>query len=115
MNLARMIVCVPVTPEGLVDPRFGRADRLAVAEVAGDGISSWQEYDVGWGALHDSGTEGSHHARIARFMQEHGVEAVVARHMGEGGAHMLGKMGIEVRLGAEGNAKEAALATLAGR
>jgi predicted Fe-Mo cluster-binding NifX family protein len=105
-----MVVCVPVTTEGLIDPRWGRADRVAIAEVTGDGIGAWQEYDVRWHALHDAGTEGSHHARVARFLQEHHVEAVVANHMGKPMVHMLELMGVKVWLGALGNAREAARA-----
>ena len=103
-----MIVCVPVTDEGLLDPRWGRADRVAVASVSRVGIDVWQEFDVGSGDLHDGGTEGSHHARIARFLLEHGVEAIVANHMGAAMEHMLGKMNLTVLLGQTGNAREAA-------
>ena len=79
-----------------------------------DGIDDWQEFDVGWGSLHDAGTEGSHHARVARFLREHGVEAVVAHHMGAGMTHMLEKMGLTVRLGETGSAREAAARVLGG-
>jgi predicted Fe-Mo cluster-binding NifX family protein len=102
-----MVVCVPVTTEGLVDPRWGRADRVAITEVTGKGIGAWQEYDVGWNTLHDAGTEGSHHARVARFLQDHHVEAVVANHMGPPMVHMLEKMGVKVWLGAMGDARAA--------
>ena len=107
-----MIVCLPVTQEGFLDPRWGRADRVAIAKVTANGIQSWQEVDVGWGLLHDSGTEGAHHARVARFLREQEVEAVVANHMGPPMELMLGKMGIEVHLGAAGSAREAALRLL---
>jgi len=106
-----MVVCVPVTTEGLVDPRWGRADRVAITDVSAEGIGSWQEYQVGWGALHDAGTEGSHHARVARFLQEHHVEAVLADHMGPPMVHMLERMGVKVLLGAMGNAREAVIGT----
>ncbi len=105
-----MIVCVPVTGEGLVDPRWGRADRVAVAKVTGHEVEDWQEFEVGWGSLHDAGTEGSHHARVARFLREHQVQAVVANHMGADMEHMLVKMGLTVRLGAMGAAREAVAA-----
>ena len=111
---SEIIVCVPVTVEGLLDPRWGRADRVAVATVSQDGIDDWEEFDVGWGSLHDAGTEGSHHARVARFLREHGVEAVVAHHMGAGMTHMLEKMGLTVRLGETGSAREAAARVLGG-
>jgi len=63
-----MRVCVPITAEGQVDPRWGRADRVAVASVVDGEIADWQEFTVGWGTLHDEGTEGAHHARVARFL-----------------------------------------------
>lgn len=107
-----MIVCIPVTEEGFVDPGWGRADRVAVAKVTANAIDDWQEFDVGWGRLHDSGPEGGHHARIARFLTEHEVEAVIADHMGPPMEHMLGKMGIKVHLGAAGRASDALLGAL---
>ena len=107
-----MLVCVPVTVEGSIDPRWGRADRVAVAEVTEQGVASWQEFDVGWNQLHDAATEGSHHARIARFLRDNRVEAVVADHMGPPMAHMLDKMGLKVRLGAMGDAREAAMTAI---
>ena len=60
-----MKVCVPVTADGQVDPRWGRANRVAVAEVADCEVRDWQEFTVAWGTLHDQGTEGAHHARVA--------------------------------------------------
>ena len=107
-----MIVCAPVTAEGDVDPSWGRADRVAVASVSRSGIDGWQEFDVGWGTLHDTGTEGSHHARIATFLLEHRVEAVAAHHMGAAMEHMLGKMNLTVLLGQAGSAREAAARAL---
>ena len=104
-----MIVCLPTTGDGQIGGSWGRADRVSVARVAGDAIESWQDFAVGWDGLHDEGTEGSHHARIARFLQEQGVECVVAGHMGPPMQRMLGQMGIAVRLGAQGDARQAAL------
>jgi predicted Fe-Mo cluster-binding NifX family protein len=107
-----MIVCLAVTPEGLLDPRWGRAERVALADLRTGEISSWREIDVGWGSLRESGSDGSHHARVARFLREHQVDAVVADHMGRDMEHMLGKLGIQVRLGVSGPAREAALGML---
>lgn len=39
-------VCVPVTAAGLVDPRWGRADRVAIAEVAQGQVARWEEFNV---------------------------------------------------------------------
>ena len=102
-----MIVCIPVTDDGAVDPRWGRAQRVAVAHLEDGAIGSWDEFDVGWGTAHGTAPEGQHHARVARFLQDHGVQTVVANHMGDGMAQMLAKMGIAVRLGAAGDAREA--------
>lgn len=107
-----MVICVPVTAGGAVDPRWGRADRVAIAETAGGEIASWRELDVGWGTLHDEGTEGSHHARIARFLRDHDVQTVVADHMGPPMAHMLQQMGLTVLFGAAGDARAAVIAAI---
>jgi predicted Fe-Mo cluster-binding NifX family protein len=105
-----MIVCVPVEPDGSVGHSWGRAPRVAVARVESGDVADWQEYDVHWDSLHDEGTEGGHHARIARFLQDHGVQAIVAGHVGPGMLQMLPKMGVALRLGASGDARSAVLA-----
>jgi len=102
-----MIVCVPVTPDGEVDPRWGRAARVAVATVEAGRITAWEEHAVAWDVLHDVGTEGGHHARVATFLKGHGVEVVVAGHMGPPMAQMLAKMRILARTGAQGEARVA--------
>ena len=102
-----MIVCVPVTPDGQVDSSWGRAPRVAVAQVENGRITAWDEHPVAWDALHDVGTEGGHHARVATFLKEHSVEVVVAGHMGPPMVQMLGKMRILARLGAHGDARTA--------
>lgn len=106
-----VIACVPVTRDGLaMDPRWGKAGSVAVARVEGGRIASWEVFPVGWDALHDAGTEGGHHARIARFLMEHHVQVVVAGHMGPPMARMLHEMGLTVVLGAEGDPAVAVLA-----
>jgi predicted Fe-Mo cluster-binding NifX family protein len=102
-----VIVCVPVTPDGEVDPRWGRAARVAVATVEGGRITAWDEHDVAWDVLHDVGTEGGHHARVATFLKDHRIEVVVAGHMGPPMAEMLAKMRILARTGAQGDARTA--------
>lgn len=104
-----MIVCVAVTDDRMVAHRWARAERVALADVTPAGIASWRELDVDWGQLREAGSEGAHHARVARFLRENGVEAVAARHMGADMEHMLGKLGVAVHLGASGDARQAAL------
>ncbi len=108
-----MILCVPVTMTGEVDPRWGRAARVAIAEVVGGEVRRWEEHEVAWDRLHDEGTEGGHHARVARFVQEHRASVVVANHMGDPMVHMLDQMNVGVRLGVSGDARRAVLAAAA--
>src|SRR5665648_1233185 len=82
--------------------------RQASTSTSGQ-IIDWQELDVGWDSLHDEGTEGAHHARVARFLIDHHVDVVVAEHMGPGMTRMLTTMGIRISLGAFGDARAAVL------
>lgn len=102
-----MIVCIPVASDGRTGPHWGRASRVALATVEDGQITEWQEIEVGWDTAHDQGTEGSHHARIARFLRDHEVEVVVANHVGPGMRRMLSTMGIPTVLDAHGDAREA--------
>jgi predicted Fe-Mo cluster-binding NifX family protein len=111
-GVADMIVCAPVTKEGMIDPRWGKADWVALADVVDGEIVSWQDLEVSWSRLHDEGTPGSHHARVVTFLREHHVEAVVANHMGDGMVRMLDTMGLPVHMGAAGDAREAVRAAI---
>ncbi len=108
-----MIVCVPVTPDELVDPRWGRADRVAVVEVVDGQIVQWRDVDVSWDELHDAGSSARHHARIARFLREHHVDTVVAHHVGDGMIRMMDTMGLTLHLEASGAARAAVLRAVA--
>lgn len=70
-------------------------------------ISDWVVHQVGWDIAHDEGTEGSHHARIVRFLRENEVEAVVVDHMGQGMLHTLEKMGLPVLRALSEDARQA--------
>ena len=100
------IVAIPIDDSGQVDPRWGRAGKVAVGQVANASLLSWEGFPVHWDRLHDEGGEGMHHARIARFLIDQRVTLVAANHMGPGMRHMLDRMGIPVVLGAVGGAQE---------
>jgi predicted Fe-Mo cluster-binding NifX family protein len=106
-----MIVCAPITTSGdkgpQIDPRWGRANWVALADLQNGEITNWQEIEVSWDRLHDEGTHGSHHARIVKFLKEHGVEAIVAHHLGDGMVRMLETMKIPVYFDAAGDARAA--------
>ena len=108
-----MIACVPVDGQGQTTPGWGRSHRVAVASTSDGAVTDWQEIDVGWDTLHDEGTEGAHHARVARFLIDQKVELVVAEHMGDPMVRMLGTMGIATSLGVHGDARAALLAAVA--
>jgi predicted Fe-Mo cluster-binding NifX family protein len=108
-----MRACVTVEADE-VGRGWGRAERVAIAEVVDAAITSWSEHEVRWGDLHDSGTEGAHHARVVRFLREQGIELVVTHHMGQGQYTMIGKLGIRVVLDAQGDARTAVLTAAGG-
>ena len=99
-----MKVCVPITAANTIDPRWGRTERVAVADVQDGTVYDWTEFEVGWGALHDSGPEGAHHARIVRFLRDHQVQMVVVDHVGDGMQRMLTTMGVRIETGHVGDA-----------
>jgi len=96
----------------MVDPRWGRADWVAVADVSDGEIAKWQEIEVSWNRLHDEGSGARHHARIARFLKEHQIEAVVADHVGDGMVRMLDTMKLPLHVNASGDARAAVLAAV---
>lgn len=105
-----MILAVPVGPGDVVGPSFGKAASVAVARVEAGAINRWEAFEVGWDVAHDSGTHGSHHARIVRFLRNHAVDCVVARHVGPPMQRTLDAMGVRLLLGVEGDARAAVLA-----
>lgn len=108
-----MSIATPVDDNGQIAPGWGRARQVAVATTDGDEISHWRVIRVGWDVAHDEGSEGAHHARVARFLIDHEVTTVVAEHMGPGMARMLATMGLTVLLGAHGDARAAVLSAVA--
>lgn len=108
-----MIVGVTTTAQGTVGGGLGRAQTMAVADVRDGAVASWTEVHVGWGDLHDSGPEGTHHARIVRFVREHGLERVVTSGLGDGMRTTMGKLGVLVRTDLSGDARAAAVAAAA--
>lgn len=95
----RWVVALPVTPEELVDPRFGRASDVAIAVVEDDRVVDWRVEHVSWDVLHDQSEHGQHHARVVRFMVANKVTVVAASAMGGGMVHTLGKLGPQIVLG----------------
>ncbi len=107
---ADVVVALPAAPGRRVGPSWGKAPVVALATVREGVVVGWEEHEVRWDASHDEGHHGSHHARVVRFLREHGVGAVAADHMGPPMAHTLGRMGVAVLLGATGDGEAAAVA-----
>jgi predicted Fe-Mo cluster-binding NifX family protein len=89
---------------------WGRAQRIAIATVEDGVLGSWTEHDVRWDLAHDEGTEGSHHARVVRFLRDNGVQVVATGHMGPPMARMLETMGLRAVMDVSGDARAAAIA-----
>lgn len=108
-----MIVATPVTADGRSAPAWGKAHWVAVAEIVDGTITSWVVEEVAWDTAHDAGTHGSHHARIVRFLTDHGIGAVVVDHVGPPMARMLTTMGIPILPARHGDARASVLAAVA--
>jgi predicted Fe-Mo cluster-binding NifX family protein len=89
---------------------WGRAQRVAIATVEDGTVTDWVEHDVRWDLAHDEGTEGSHHARVVRFLRENAVQVVATGHMGPPMERMLGTMGIRAVTSASGDPRTVAVA-----
>ena len=102
------VACIAVTSDGQVSGGWGKTPAVAVASVKDGSIVDWRVETVRWNELHDVGAEGAHHARIVRFLLDNDVTVVVAGHMGEPMQTTIGKLGVRVVLGVEGDARTAA-------
>ena len=91
---------------------LGRARTMAVAHVADGQVTQWTEHTVGWDDLHGQGPEGSHHARIVRFVRDNQVAVVVTGHLGPPMHHTLTQLGCKVVTGLTGDARAAAVAAV---
>ncbi|MEI6649552.1 MAG: NifB/NifX family molybdenum-iron cluster-binding protein [Actinomycetes bacterium] len=101
------VACATLLPDGSIGGGWGKANTVAIAEIVEGKVAAWRVEEVGWRALHDTGTEGSHHARIVRFLNDNKVTVVATGHMGDGMQNTLGKMGVKVHLDVSGEAKSA--------
>ena len=110
MTAKDLVVCIPVSTGRQMGHSWGKAARVAVVTVADGAITDWAEHAVAWDETHDTGTEGSHHARVVRFLLDQHITTVIAEHMGPPMANTLGKMGIDTHIGVSGDAEAAVLA-----
>ena len=110
MTAKDLVVCIPVSTDRQMGHSWGKASRVAVVTVSGGAITDWAEHAVAWDESHDVGTEGSHHARVVRFLLDQNITTVIAEHMGPPMANTLGKMGIDTHIGVSGDAEAAVLA-----
>ena len=108
-----MYVATPVTADGRSAPAWGKAHWVGVAQVVDGAVVSWRIDEVAWDDSHDSGTHGSHHARIVRFLKDERIDAVVVDHMGEGMVRVMNTMGIPILTATPGDARASILAAVA--
>ena len=77
--MTTQIICIPVADDGQVGHSWGKARTLAVATVQDGTVTSWHTQTVDWDVSKAQGTEGAHHARVARFIKDNAVTDVLAR------------------------------------
>lgn len=62
-----------------IDPRWGRADRVVIADVEDGAAIGWREFEVAWGALRDAAQtvarDVSLHATIENSQRKLAVDA----------------------------------------
>ena len=104
-----MKIATPVDAAEKSASAWGRAHWVAVADVVDGAIADWQVHEVSWDDLHDTGTHGSHHARVVSFLKEHQIQAIVVDHVGEGMQRMLATMKIPMLQAMPGDAKHSVL------
>lgn len=100
-------LCAPIADDGMINRRWCKTRRVAVADVRGGEISRWQEFDVGWDRLHDEGPHEDHHERMATFLRDHTVNIIVIDHIGSCLSAALTRLDIAVHPGASGQARDA--------
>ncbi len=103
--MSSFTACVTLLPDGNIGGGWGRAHTVGIAKVDDGKVSEWRVEEVGWDVLHGTGTEGAHHARIVRFLNDNNVSVVATGHMGDGMQNTLSKMGVKIFLEVSGDAK----------
>ncbi len=89
---------------GKVFQHFGKTENFKVYEIEDGKIMKAEVI----------GTEGAGHEALADFLKEKGVDTVICGGMGNGALEALSAAGIDVAVGASGDADEAVEAFLAG-
>lgn len=107
-----MRIAMPVTEDEQVAHGWGKAENLAIVDVTDGEITNWKVEHVGWRALHDEGTHGSHHARVVRFCRDNEITDVIVDHMGEGMQNTLTKLGLKLHQTEISGAREAVAALI---
>ena len=107
-----MTVAVPVTLEGAVFDRLGKAPVFATCSLRDGEITDWVEHQVGWDQTYGVDVMGAHHARVMRFVQDHAVAAVVADDVCDSMRRSLESQGVSVYDNRSGDAREAVASLL---
>lgn len=104
---------------GKVNPHFGRADQMALADVEGVKITQWKVVDTPFANMHrdhdhHGGSGGhtpnpSHQSTIKQFLLDHDVDVVFVGHAGPGLQKVKDETKMNVVTGAQGDAREAVM------
>ncbi len=85
---------------------LGRAHRVALTSIENGVVGPWDVIEVKWGEAHELENEGSHHARVAKFVRDRGANEIVASGAGPDMRRMLERLGVRLTL-ASGPARPA--------
>lgn len=107
-----MTIAIPVTADGAVFSRLGKAPIIATCDMRDGEISGWTEHAVGWDQTYGVDVMGAHHARVMRFVQDHEVTTVVAADVCDNMRRSLAAKGVTVHSDQSGDARAAVRALL---
>jgi predicted Fe-Mo cluster-binding NifX family protein len=102
-----MTVCIPLNADGTIHDRLGQAHTVALCHVVDGQVTDWTEHVVDWDTTYGVDVLGVHHPRVIRFLQGNSVNAVVADNVCDIMKSTLPTLGITVRSGVTGDAREA--------
>lgn len=107
-----MTIAIPVTAEGAVFERLGKAPFVATCVLRDGEVTGWTEHAVGWDQTYGVDVMGNHHARVMRFMQDNEVTDVVAADVCDNMRRSLEAKGVSLHADHAGDARAAVLAAL---
>ena len=103
-SLQEKTIMAVISEDGMLTG-VGRAPKVAIIRAKDGKAEKIAEIEVRWGESHETEQEGLHHATIAKFIKEHGVNEIIAGGAGPDMQRMLERLGVKVKF-RSGNYKD---------